>query len=554
MMDKRGLIAVAVAAAIGLAACGGSSSSGGDAAGGDTKGGGGGGAPADAQLTFTRLGDNTPTFGPTSQNTGNDAITNSLILSNLVKVAPDEKTIVPDLAEKWEASPDAKTFTFTLRQGVKWSDGEPFDADDVVFTLTQAAHFGPTAYIGYVPTQWFQVKGAADAAGTTDPIEGVKALDPNTVEITLDKPNAEFIRNLTDAVYSIVPEHVLKDTTDKTIKSAEFTKTNPVGTGPYTIEKYVSNQYIQFKANPEYFGGAPKIGTLFFKLAVKPETAVAQMESGELDFVLGFNPTDEGRLKKVDGLKVEYVVSPAAQFLQFRVDNPQVADKRVRQAVYYAIDRRAMLQNLFGGNGEVLVTLPGFKQDDPNLNQYEHDPAKAKQLLTEAGFDFKQPLKLLYSPDIDPFWKQMAPVIQQNLKDAGIDAQLDPVDAAAWSAKLSEKKPAFAMTLNSGGAMGLSPDRSSIYFNCKTPLSTYYANCDLDDLYVEARSSPDDAVRAPVYAKIAKILNEDVPNLALWQTSSLDAYTERLGGTFAIFSNDRDTFFDVANWTLIATD
>jgi peptide/nickel transport system substrate-binding protein len=553
MVYKRGLIAVAVAAAIGLAACGGSSSSGGDAAGGSKSTGG---APAQAatKLTFTRLSDNTPTFGPTSQSTGNDAITNSLILSNLVKVAPDEKTIVPDLAEKWDESEDAKTFTFHLRQGVKWSDGQPFSADDVVFTINQAARFGPTAYIGYVPTQWFQIKGAESVAGTTKDVAGVKALDPNTVEITLEKPNAEYIRNLTDAVYSIVPRHILKDTTDKTIKTAEWTKSNPVGTGPYTIEKYVPNQYIQFKANPDYFGGAPKIPTLFFKLGVKPETAVAQVESGELELVLGFNPTDEDRLKRIDGLKVEYVVSPAAQFLQFRVDNPQVKDKRVRQAIYYAVDRRAMLQNLFGGNGKVLSTLPGFNQEDPELNQYPHDPAKAKQLLTEAGFDFKAPLKLLYSPDIDPFWKQMAPVIQQNLKDVGINAQLDPVDAAAWSAKLADKKPSFAMTLNSGGAMGLSPDRSSIYFNCKQPLSTYYANCALDELYIKARSSTDEAVRAPDYAQIAKILNEDVPNLALWQTSSLDAYTTRLGGTFKIFSNDRDTFFDVANWTLSATD
>jgi peptide/nickel transport system substrate-binding protein len=141
-------------------------------------------------------------------------------------------------------------------------------------------------------------------------------------------------------------------------------------------------------------------------------------------------------------------------------------------------------------------------------------------------------------------------VIQQNLKDAGINAQLDPVDGAAWSAKLASPKPVFAMTLQSGGAMGLSPDRSSIYFNCKQPLSTFYANCKLDDLYVKARSSSDEAKRAPYYAQIAKILNQDVPEITLWQQSNLDAYTSKLGGTFKIFSNDRDTFFNVAGWTL----
>jgi peptide/nickel transport system substrate-binding protein len=552
-MHLRGLTALVALIALGLAGCGGSSSTkGGGGSGGAAQSGGGGAAVAasDAKLTFTRLGDNTPTFGPTSQNTGNDAITNSLVLSNLVKIAPDEKTIVPDLAQSWDVSRDAKTFTFRLRQGVKWSDGQPFSADDVVFTITQAAQFGPSAYIGYQPTEWYQVAGAEQAAGTSKPVAGVKALDDHTVRIKLAAPNAEYIRNLTDAVYSIVPKHILENTTAKTIKTSDFTTKAPIGTGPYTIEKYVPNQYIEFKANPDYFGGAPKIGTLFFKLSVKPETAVAQMESGELQLVLDFNPADEGRLQRIDGAKSEYVLSPAAEFIQFRVDNPQVADKRVRQAIYYAIDRRAMLKNLFGGHGEVRWTFPGFDQSDPSLDRYPHDPGKAHQLLQQAGFDFKAPLKLLYSPDIDAFWKQMAPVIQQNLKDAGINAVLDPVDAAAWAAKLADKKPVFAMSLQSGGAMGLSPDRSSIYFNCKQPLSTFYANCHLDELYVKGRSTTDQATRDGYYAQVAKILNQEVPELTLWQQSNLDAYTTKLGGSFKIFSNDRDTFFDVAHWTL----
>jgi peptide/nickel transport system substrate-binding protein len=543
------VLALGAATVLGLGACGGGSGDS-DSAAKDTRDGGSVTPAADAKLTFTRLSDNTPGFGPSLQSTGNDAITNSLLFSNLVKIAPDEKTLVPDLAESWEASDDATKFTFHLREGVTWSDGEPFTADDVVFTVTQAAQFGPSAYLGYQPTQWRDVEGGADIEGTKKPLKGIKAVDDQTVEITLAKPNAEFIRNLTDAVYAIVPEHLLKDATAKTIQTVPFSKSEPVGTGPYTLEKYVPNQYIQFKANPDYFGGAPKIGTLFFKLNVKPETAVAQVEKGELDLVLGMAPDDESRLQRIDGVKTEWVISPAAQFIQFRTDNPQVADARVRQAIYYAVDRRAMLENLFKGKGEIRWTFPGLDQDDPELDQYEHDPEKAKALLNEAGFDFSKPLKLFYAADIDPFWEQMAPVIQQNLKDVGIDLVLDPVDGAAWSEALAAPEPKYAVTLQSGGAAGLSPDRGAIYFNCKAPLQTFYANCDLDELYVKARGSTDDAVRAPFYQQIAKIHNTEVPYATLWMMSNLDAYTSKLGGSFKIFSNDRDTFFDVANWTL----
>jgi peptide/nickel transport system substrate-binding protein len=512
---------------------------------------GSGGSAGGGSLTFTRLAANTPTFGPVSQNTGNDAITSTMLFSNLVKVGPDDEKPIPDLATSWTSSHGAKVYTFKLRAGVKWSDGQPFTAKDVVFTITQAAQFGPEPYIGYQPTEWRDVAGADQIAGTTKPLAGVKAIDDTTVQITLAQPNANYVRNLTDAVYAILPEHVLKDTTAKTIKTVPFTRTAPVGTGPYTLEKYVPNQYLEFKANPSYFGGAPKIGTMFFKLNVQPETAVAQMQSGELQLVLDFNPADAPQLQRISGVKSAFVVSPAYQGMEFRVDNAQVKDARVRQAMYYAIDRRALLKNVFGGHGQLLSTVPGFDQNDPALNQYPYDPAKAKQLLQEAGYDAKTPLKLLYSPDFDANWKQIAPVVQKYLSDVGMNVVLEPLDSAGWIAKIDGKDPnGWAVSLASGGSMGLSPDRSSIYFNCKAPLETSYANCALDGIYKAAAGMTDPQKQAAEYAKAAKILNTDLPYAGFFDSANLDAYTTKLGGTFNIYPNDRDTFFQVAGWTL----
>ncbi|MGI5238998.1 ABC transporter substrate-binding protein [Dactylosporangium sp. CA-139066] len=501
-------------------------------------------------LTFTRLGINTAGFGPSNQSTGNDAVVNSLLFSNLVKVAPDEKSIIPDLAQTWDQSPDAKEFTFHLRQGVTWSDGQPFTADDVVFTVTQAAQLGPTAYVGYQPTQWRQVVGATEAKGTKNPVSGVTAIDDHTVKMTLAAPNAEFIRNLTDAVYSIVPKHLLQDATAENVRTVEFSKSKPVGTGPYVLEKAVPDQYLQFKANPKYFGDAPKIATLFFKLNVKPESVAAQLQSGELGMVLNAAASDAPALSAVKGLTTKFVVSPAAQFLQFRTDHPQAKDVRLRQAIYYAIDRRAMLKNLFGDNGEIRWVLPGFDQNDPALDRYEYSPDKAKQLLAASGLDLGQPFKISYAQGVDPAWDQMMPAIQKYLKDVGLNAVLEPLDSAAWSAANASKDAKYPMTVNAGGSMGLSPDRSSGYFNCKAPLSSFYANCQMDDLYAKARGTTDASTRADNYKQVAQILNRDVPMVALWQTTTYNAWTGKLGGSFQVFANDRDSAFNVNGWTL----
>jgi len=505
---------------------------------------------AGGTLTFTRLESSDAGFGPSIQNSANDAIPNALLFSNLVKVAPNEKTVLPDLATSWRVSPNAKVFTFHLRHGVTWSDGKPFTAADVVFTITLAAHMGAPGYDGYQPTEWFDVLGASKLVGKTQPLAGVKALNAYTVQITLAQPNSNYVRRLTDAVYAILPEHILHGATAKTIYKVPFTTSTPVGTGPYTLEKYVANQYIEFKARPDYFGGEAKIGKLFFELDVSEASAVAQLATGQLQLVLELNPTDESKVQQTPGLKVVSVESPGGEFLQFRVDNPQVSSPLVREAIYYAIDRRAMLKNLFLGNGVVDATFPGFNQNDPNLNQYPYDPAKAKALLAAAHFDFSTPLQILYGPTIDPLWPQMAPVIQQYLKNVGINAVLDPLDVAKWTAIVTGTKPTYALSLQSGGANGLGPDESSSLFDCKALQLTYYANCAVTNLYTKAAATLNPTTRASYYAQIARILNRDLPFATLWQTNNVDAYSTKLGGTFKIFSNDIDSVFTVTGWTL----
>jgi peptide/nickel transport system substrate-binding protein len=510
------------------------------------------GASSATTLIMTRISSNTTGFGPVRQDTGNDALVNSLIFSNLVKIAPDEKTILPDLATHWTMNSNATVYTFNLRKGVTWSDGTPFTAADVAFTITQAAQLGATPYIGYTPAEWWLVKGATAIAGTTKPLAGVKAIGDSEVQITLAAPDASFVRGLTDAVYSILPQHLLASATAKTISTLPFTTKSPVGTGPYVLTADVPNQYLEFTANPNYFGGVPKIKTVFFKLNVSDASAVAQLESGEMNLVLDLAPSDAAQLDKAHGIVAKFYPSVAAEFLQFRTDNPQVSNYLVREAIYYAVDRRSMLKDLFANEGQVVWTFPGFNQNAPGLNRYPYDPAKAEQLLKEANFDFSKPLQLLYIPGAsgDPLWDQMAPVIQKYLKAVGINAVLDPLSATAWTTVVTSAKPDYALTLQSGGSAGLGPTHSSIFFNCKDPLDSFYANCALTNLYAKALTESNAAQQAATYNQAALIINKNVPFATLWLNDNLDANASKLGGTFAIYSNDRDSLFNVEGWTL----
>ena len=538
-------VGFAVVVAIAISACGGGSSN---------KGGSsnsGGKASSNKQVVVGATDTRTATFGPWSQSTHSDGLVNTLIFSNLVKIAPNEKTVLPDLASSWTVSRNAKVFTFHLRSGVKWSDGKPFTANDVVFTITQAAQLGGAAYIGYQPEKWLEVGGAASVQGTNKPVPGVKALNAHTVQVTLGEPDAQFIRNLAAAVYAIVPAHSFPGATPKNIRGTQFATTAPVGTGPYTLTKNVPNQYLEFTANPSYFGGAPKIKTIFFKSDLTDAGAVTQLQSGELQVGYNLAPNDYQTLKSTSGIKSVFVTSPGAEFLQFRVDSPRVSDPRVRQAFYYAINRNALVKDIASGRGTVRWSVPGFDQSASDLNRYPYNPTKAKQLLQAANFDFSKPLPLLYvQSGVDPFWSRLGAVIAQYMKAVGVNIALDPVDAAKWEADLTAKNPPYAVTFNSGGNTGFGPDFSSLYFNCKTPVDTYYRNCQVTNQYRAALATTDTTKQAAIYAKIAKTLNTAVPWATLWQTDNLYAYSANLGGSFASYADWRDSFSNIANWTI----
>jgi peptide/nickel transport system substrate-binding protein len=497
-------------------------------------------------LTMTRDGGIFPVFHPVRATDNNYALL-YLIFDPLVEIESDEQTVVPALADSWTASDDGTVFTFDLADGVTWQDGTPFTADDVVFTATWAAQ-NPSAFQGFAPN-WGEIKGAADIAGTTDPLPGIVAVDPDTVEITLESPNVEFVRLLADAPNVILPKHLLEGTAGDTVEQIAFSTEAPVGTGPYRFVRFEPDQFVELEANPDYFKGAPSIDRIVWKV-IPTEQILAQLENGELDFALTVGARNQEQLSANPDLEFPATLDVGMYGLWMRTEAPQLADPRVRQAIYHAVDRRAIIDSVLGGYAQVLWNPPGLNYED--LNQYEFDPDRARELLAEAGYDPTDPIRLVYWKDASQAGSYL-PVVQQQLQDVGMNVELSPLELEDWDDMVTnpDRREEWDIELDFGGNFGLGPSKSARWYGtCEGPLrQTGYQNCELRDLFVEARGTSDPAAREEIYHRIGEIINEAADVAYLWQNQVIHPKTTRLTGV-DLHPFERYSVMNVEDWEL----
>ena len=400
-------------------------------------------APADT-LVVTRLSDFPTCFHPICFQTGNQYMDFQLLFNSLVKVEPDESTFIPDLADTWDVSPDATTFTFHLNPDAKWHDGTPVTADDVVYTAATAAQMAD-AYIGTYPiTNWLAVEGAADVLGTTDVPTGITKVDDHTVKFTLAAPNAVWLRNLTDPAYMIMPKHLLEGMTADELKASDFVNgRGTVGSGPYKLVTFTPEVSIEYEANADYYKGAPNIPKVIFKLNVDPSTAAAQLQSGELQMAFELEPSDFDVLDGVAGINVEQVPGVGQQTLQFPVPNPQVNDPRVRQAINYAFDRKTLLETVFQGAGKLLWIGRRLRSGRPRPRPLRLQPGQGQgahrggRRRRQVRSDQAPPRHLLPRAGGLERDRRSAP---ERPDQSGILAELQPTDAAGWDGHPAERQ------------------------------------------------------------------------------------------------------------------
>ena len=509
------------------------------------------GGAAAGTLTVARFADWYNFFHPAQFQTGNQFQWWNCLFNTLVNVDADSKTITRSLADTWEASADAKTYTFHLHPGVKWHDGTAFTAQDVVYTATWYAQ-NPDVYKGFVPV-WGQVQGAADIKGTTNPLSGIKATDDNTIVITLASPNSIFLQQMTDMANVILPQHMLKDVTKDNVLTVPFSVGTPgqtIGTGPYKLTAFTPDQFVEYTANPDYFMGAPKIQKIVFKLFTDSSVGIAQLQSGALNLGFRVPPTEFDTLKSNANLHVESDPNPGIVRIVFDTTKAPWSSAQVRQAFYYAINRAAICESVFQGRCHVLYNPPGLKVYD-DLNKYDYNVDTAKGLLQQGGYS-GQKFRLLFNQTF-PSANAVMPLIQSDLQAAGINVELEPTDNATYLTKYNDRTT-WDGFIAVGGSEALTPQKSKQYFKTKDQggdkFESGYTNPKIFEDWATALATTDEAAQDAAYHDLAKILNTDLPQINLYADDLVQAWSTNLGGGFKVHLNERETFMQVNTWTL----
>ena len=506
-------------------------------------------SPRPSVLRVARISDFLPSIHPVELGTGNQELMADLVFNRLVDVDKDEVTLLPSLATEWTASPDATVYTFKLDPRAVWSDGVPATADDVIFTISWADQ-NPAAVKQLGVEEWLNVKGAAAVKGTKNIPEGLKKIDDHTVEITLGKPDSTFLRRIAGAVYYIEPQHVLKDLTAAQAENCDFclgVAGKTPGTGPYDFTTSISATGATLTAKTNYWRAKDsQIKTIVYKIQ-ESNVSVAQLAAGELDLVIRVPPAEGPGLANVPGLKQLNVPGVGIFAMDFNNKN---TDKALRQAIAYAINRPEMISKVLGGLATINYTIPpGMKVYD-DINKYDFNLQKAKDLLKQSSWDVSKPFRLSYLAG-DPNFTVTAPPLQQYLQDLGLKVELTALPTAPYS-DLIQKTNNWEVALSFGGSEGVGWYQSQQYYACPglgtLQLKLSQSQCIYDDLFNAAAAVTGDAQDQAIH-KVALALNDNLPEIYLWQPNYLHVYSDRLGGGFAIYPNERESFKKILDWT-----
>lgn len=375
----------------------------------------------------------------------NQSLYPEMVFDTLVKIKEDGKTFVPKLASEWSISPDGKTYTFNLNKNAKWHDGTPFTQDDVLFSFNTAVRFPKF----WQKNMYLGIEGVKDVIdGKAQEISGITAKD-GVVTIKLSNPDNFLLKAL--CAFCILPKHLLKDADPANIGAYEAFWKKPIGTGAYKINEVSFPNYFTVTRNDDYFG--PKAGiknAVFTSYDTGGNEAVINAAiGGKIDFAFGNAVNDINTAKNITSKNADmkYLIIPSNYFRSLWYNTNGSADgkynenmkkKEVRQALNLLIDKETVA-GFYGGQAVAGTTLVNPK--DPAYNSdiplFKRDVAKAKQMLTDAGFDFSKTLRLLYYYK-DQTTIDIMELIKQNFAEAGV--KLEPFLAQGDLASLIYEK------------------------------------------------------------------------------------------------------------------
>jgi peptide/nickel transport system substrate-binding protein len=450
----------------------------------------------------------------------------------------------PALAESWEASDDGLTWTYHLRAGLKWSDGQPLTARDVAYTFNRVRNgkYEQTNYGNYV-------------GGLTS----VEATDDSTVVMKVKKPTP-IMEHL--YVY-ILPEHIWKDVDQKKVKSFanDPGPDGIIGSGPFIVKERKTGQFIRLERNDNYYGTKPKIDEVVFRIFQNQDSLAQALKRGEIDFADGLESNVFNSLQNTSGIKTFPATYSGFDEVAMNVGaalddgtpigngHPALKDKRVRVAIAHAIDTELLTERVFGGHGtpgtSVIPPLYEKLHYDPGSTKYTFDLAEANRLLDEAGYkkgaggirtmpDGSDPLKFnLFGRSSSQTSKQTMEFVKGWLKDIGIDSKTKIVsddalieiigqgkfDMFEWG-WVVEPDPNYQLSTFTCASRSYK-DGGDIYANLS---DSFYCNKEYDALYAKQTEQIDSDERAETVKAMQKMLYDDAPYVVTAYYDNLEAY------------------------------
>jgi peptide/nickel transport system substrate-binding protein len=448
-----------------------------------------------------------PTFDPRASSDSAAERFRQLVFNSLVRKG-DNFEPMPDLAESYEVSPDYKTFTFKLRDKVKFHDGHNFSALDVKYTFETL----------------LKDKSLVKGASFEQDLSSIEVVDPLTIRFHCRNPFPSLPNDLIPV--GIIPEGT----------STQQAKL-PIGTGPFKFNSYTEEQEVLLKANDEHFNGRPSFDLLQIKIVPDNSTRESELRKGSVDLAINadLDPVTVEALQKDPHLKVIIADGTNLAHLGINLIDPILKNQLVRQGIAYAIDREALIRDVLRGQAKTATSLlpPTQWAYEKNVHSYSYDLAKANSLLDQAGFKSTngQPrLKLTLKTSTLSIARKIGETLQAQLKQAGINLELQPLERQKLTQDMTDGNFQLYYNVMVGGNQSTDMFRF-VYHSRSIPPNgqnrSRYNSPQVDKLIDEAQTA-DRERRRQIYSQVQKTLADELPQIYLWYQSGIIVHRDRL--------------------------
>jgi dipeptide transport system substrate-binding protein len=458
-------------------------------------------------------------FTPALNTTGTSLDAARPVYNQLVEFERGSTNVVPGLAESWDTSPDGLTITFHLRKGVKFHSGingfkptRDFGADDVLFSFNRQWK---------ADDPYHKVSGGAyDYFSDMDMptlLKSLEKVDEYTVKMVLSEPNAPIMANLA-MDFATIHSAEYADFLLKAGKPEQFDQI-PVGTGPFTFVAYQKDAVIRYKAFPQYWGGKAKIDDLVYAITPDATSRFAKLKKGECQVMFGPNPADLEQIKADTNLKLMSQPGLNIAYWAFNVQKAPFDKKEVRQAFSMAIDKAAIIKDVYQGAGQAAKNLipPTIWSYNDKVVDWPYDPEKAKKMLADAGVTTPLEIDLWYMPvrrPYNPNAKRIAEMMQADLAKIGVSAKLVTYEWGEYRKRLQAGEHLTGQ-LGWTGDNG-DPDNFFFLLGCSGARAggqnlSKWCDKGFDDRLVEARKLTDKAARTKLYEEMQQIAHDEAP-------------------------------------------